>query len=72
VGIVRASIVIRTLNESQHLADLFSLINRQITNGIEIETVLIDSGSTDGTVEIATHFGARVALLHKSHEGFIS
>lgn len=67
---MRASIVIRTLNEARHLEDLLRTIARQQTNGIEVETVLIDSGSTDGTVEIARDHGARVTTITKSEFSF--
>lgn len=63
------SIVIRTLNEADHLADLLAMVNRQNTS-FDVETVLIDSGSTDGTVEIAQHHGARVTHIKKSEFSF--
>lgn len=67
---MRASIVIRTLNEARHLGDLLRMIDRQQTREIEIETVLIDSGSTDGTVEIAQAHGARVTTISKAEFSF--
>lgn len=67
---MRASIVIRTLNEAKHLADLLTMIGRQKTQGFDVETVLIDSGSTDGTVEIAQSFGARITTIQKSEFSF--
>lgn len=67
---MRASIVIRTLNEAQHLNDLLLMIARQQTDNLEVETVLIDSGSTDGTVEIAERHGARVTTIDKSEFSF--
>jgi rhamnosyltransferase len=67
---VLASIVIRTLNEAEHLADLLAMIARQETDGIEIETVLIDSGSTDDTVAIARRYGARVTTIAKAEFSF--
>lgn len=67
---MRASIVIRTLNEARHLGDLLSMIERQTTCGIEIETVLIDSGSTDATVEIAASHGARITSISKAEFSF--
>lgn len=67
---MRASIVIRTLNEARHLDDLLRMIARQRTDGIEVETVLIDSGSTDGTVEIALAQGARVTTITKAEFSF--
>ena len=67
---MRTSIVIRTLNEAEHLDDLLKMIARQITLGMDVETVLIDSGSTDGTVEIAQARGARITTISKSEFSF--
>lgn len=67
---MRASIVIRTLNEARHLGDLLAMVARQRTGGLEVETVLVDSGSTDGTVEIARAHGARVVTIAKSEFSF--
>jgi len=67
---MRASIIIRTLNESRHLDDLLTMIACQQTDGLEVETVLIDSGSTDGTVEIARRHGAEVTHIEKSEFSF--
>ncbi|MYM55855.1 glycosyltransferase family 2 protein [Thalassovita mangrovi] len=64
-----ASIVIRTLNEARHLDDLLVMIARQKTD-FDVETVLIDSGSTDGTVEIAKKRGARVTYIDKAEFSF--
>lgn len=65
-----ASIVIRTLNEGRHLDDLLVMIARQKTCGIGIETVLIDSGSTDDTLAIAKRHGARVTHIRKTEFSF--
>ena len=67
---MRASIVIRTLNEAEHLGDLLKMIARQVTPGMTVETVLIDSGSTDGTVEIARAHGARITTISKAEFSF--
>lgn len=67
---MRISLVIRTLNEARHLGDLLSMVARQVVPGHEVETVLIDSGSTDGTVEIAESYGARVTTIKKSEFSF--
>ncbi|KGJ19404.1 glycosyltransferase [Paracoccus sanguinis] len=67
---MRASIVIRTLNEARHLDDLLRMIARQRTDGLDVETVLIDSGSTDDTVEIANAHGARVTSITKAEFSF--
>jgi glycosyltransferase involved in cell wall biosynthesis len=67
---MRASIVIRTLNEAEHLGDLLKMIARQVTPGLDVETVLIDSGSTDGTVDIARAHGARITTITKAEFSF--
>lgn len=65
-----ASIVIRTLNEARYLEDLMVMIARQRLEGLTAEVVVIDSGSTDGTVEIARRHGARVTEIRKSEFSF--
>jgi len=67
---MRASIVIRTLNEGRYLSDLLVLIKQQVTQGIDIETVLIDSGSDDDTVDIAKRHGARITHIPKAKFSF--
>ena len=61
------SIIIRTLNEELYLADLLDSINRQISS-FSPEVVLIDSGSTDNTLSIASDYGCRI--LHISRDEF--
>lgn len=67
---MRASIVIRTLNEGRYLNDLLVMIGQQATKDIEIETVLIDSGSTDDTLDIARSHGARITHIPKAEFSF--
>ena len=55
---VETSIVIRTLNESKHLGNLLQGIHDQ--NYHDWEIILVDSGSTDGTVDIARRYGANI------------
>jgi glycosyltransferase involved in cell wall biosynthesis len=64
------SIVIRTLNEARYLGDLLMMIGRQQAPGLEVETVLIDSGSADDTLAIAARHGARVTYIGKSEFSF--
>ena len=45
------SIIIRTYNESRYLPDLLKAIQKQGYR--DYETIVVDSGSIDGTVEIA-------------------
>ena len=67
---MRASIVIRTLNEARYLDDLLKMIAAQRLDGLEAEVVLVDSGSTDGTVEIARARGTRIVTIDKSEFSF--
>ncbi|MES2901350.1 MAG: glycosyltransferase [Pseudomonadota bacterium] len=63
------TIVIRTLNEATHLGALLKGIAEQdISPDLTCEVVLVDSGSTDGTLEIAEQFGCNI--LHISREEF--
>ena len=57
----KASIVIRCFNEEQHIGRLLSGIAQQTLKDIEI--ILVDSGSTDDTVAIATRFPVRVLSI---------
>ena len=52
-------IVIRTLNESELLGRCLETLRRQ-EGGFDLDVVVVDSGSTDGTVDIAREHGARV------------
>lgn len=67
LGGVHASIVIRTLNEARHLESLLQGIAAQQTS-LNHEVILVDSGSTDGTLEIAERHGCRIH--HISREEF--
>lgn len=67
---LRISIVIRTLNEARYLDDLLVMIARQRVPGHKVETVVIDSGSVDGTVTIATHHGCVLAHIRKDEFSF--
>jgi rhamnosyltransferase len=59
------SVVIRTLNEQKHLVELLDTIQRQDQTYFEIETVIIDSGSTDNTLKIAESYGCRITHIKK-------
>jgi L-ascorbate metabolism protein UlaG (beta-lactamase superfamily)/glycosyltransferase involved in cell wall biosynthesis len=64
------SVVIRTLNESRYLEDLIVGIKNQQTTNLRIEVVVVDSGSTDGTVEIAQKYGCHIEHIKKSEFSF--
>ena len=65
---VETSIVIRTLNEAKHLESLMQGIHSQSYRDWEI--VLVDSGSSDGTLEIAEKYGARIFHIPKDEFTF--
>jgi len=60
------SVVIRTLNEQRYLRELLVCVGSQKSDLFTIETVVIDSGSTDGTLEIAKEFGCRITHISKA------
>lgn len=65
-----ASIVIRALNEAKHLTELLDVIAKQQAPDFDVEVVLVDSGSTDDTLEIARHHGCRITTIDKSEFTF--
>src|SRR4051794_24954760 len=52
-------VVIRTLNESELIGRCLETLAGQ-NSSYELDIVVVDSGSTDGTVEIARSHGARI------------
>jgi len=52
---LRASIVIRAKNEERDIGETLQAIADQVDAG-EFETIVVDSGSTDRTIEIARQF----------------
>lgn len=60
------SIVIRCYNEEQHLGKLLNGILQQSVKDVEI--ILVDSGSTDGTLAVAATYPVR--LVHINPEDF--
>ena len=58
---MKCSIVIRAYNEEKHIGRLLEGLRQQTVSDVEI--ILVDSGSTDGTVAIAESFGARVVRI---------
>lgn len=65
-----ASIVIRTLNEARYLQELLDSIKSQKLDGLEVEVVLVDSGSTDGTLEIAERAGCVITHIRREDFSF--
>lgn len=63
------SIIIRTLNEERYLPELLTSIQRQ-RSAFSYEVVLIDSGSTDNTLNIAERFGCRILHISRAEFSF--
>lgn len=64
------SIIIRTLDEEQHLQALLEAIESQEISGAEVETVVVDSGSADRTLEIAEEYGCRIEQIPRESFSF--
>lgn len=65
------SVVIRTLNEERHLPELLSSIYAQkLAHDIELEVVVIDSGSSDHTLQIAQKHDCRITHIQKQEFTF--
>ena len=64
------SIVIRTYNEARHLPALLDMIARQETGSVKVETIVVDSGSTDDTLIIAKQHRCRVVHVHRDQFTF--
>jgi glycosyltransferase involved in cell wall biosynthesis len=58
---MKCSIIIRAYNEEAHIWRLLEGIKHQTFK--DVETILVDSGSTDATVEIAESYGAHVVRI---------
>jgi len=67
---VLVSVVIRTLNEEKHLEELLQGIAGQKLDGCDVETVIIDSGSKDRTLEIAEKWGCRITHIDEAQFTF--
>ena len=64
------SVVIRTLNEATYLDELLQVIDSQIKDDFDVEVVIIDSGSTDGSLSIAESHGCRITFITKEQFTF--
>ena len=65
---MKVSIVIRAYNEEEHIGRLLLGISQQSVQPHEV--ILVDSGSTDNTVEIAQRFNIKIATIAKDEFTF--
>lgn len=63
------SVILRTYNEAKYLERLLKGIKSQVTT-FSIEVILIDSGSTDNTIEIAKKYSCKILTIKKSEFTF--
>jgi len=66
--VATTSVVIRALNEERYIGRLLAGLAHQTVQPDEI--ILVDSGSTDATVDIAEHYGARIVRIPKEQFSF--
>jgi len=64
------SVVIRTLNEERYLSELLTSIRNQVNDQFDFEIVVIDSGSTDQTLNLAEKFQCRITHIDKQDFSF--
>lgn len=64
------SIIIRTYNEQRYLEQLLDSINRQRCRSVEYEVIIVDSGSTDQTLTIASRHHCRITHISKKEFTF--
>lgn len=62
------SIVVRCYNEEQHIGRLLSGILQQTVQGVEI--IIVDSGSTDGTLSVASSFPVKILSVRPGDFSF--
>lgn len=65
---VETTVLIRTFNEARHLPVLLERLTQQVYR--DFETVVVDSGSVDGTRDIAARAGAKVIRIDRDHFTF--
>lgn len=67
---MKLSIVIRTYNEATHIGSLLKGIADQQVDQNALEVIVVDSGSTDGTLQIAESSGVRILHIKKDEFSF--
>lgn len=62
----KVSIIFRALNEEKWFAQALEACRSQKIADLDVEIILVDSGSTDRTLEIADEFGCRIVHIRKA------
>jgi rhamnosyltransferase len=64
------TIVIRTLNEARYLGSVLEATRAQTYPRSCVEIIVVDSGSTDATLEIARKYDCRIVTLERARFSF--
>ena len=67
-GLTQVSVVIRCYNEEQHIGRLLSGVMQQLVKDIEI--IVVDSGSTDATLSIASRYPVKILSIRPQEFSF--
>src|ERR1022692_1653605 len=67
---MRCSIIIRSLNEERYLDQLLLSIAEQSVPASEREIIVVDSGSTDSTLDIARRHSCRILHIRRQDFSF--
>lgn len=65
----RVSVIVATHNDRENLLDCLRSLEEQDHPAALTEVVVVDDGSTDGTVEAVTHRHPGATLVRTSHQG---
>ena len=67
---MNVSIVIRCFNEEEHIGRMLSGVMRQSRSNIDLEIIVVDSGSTDATLAIASRYPTTIIHMNSSEFTF--
>ena len=71
-GAPKVAVVIPALNEECTVGDVVSAVPRRIVGVGEVEVIVVDDGSTDGTRDVALAAGADRIISHRRNRGLVS
>ena len=63
------SVIIPCYNYGRFLSEAVNSVLRQQKNGLTVEVIVVDDGSTDDTAAVAQGFGAAIRYVYQEHQG---